>query len=223
MAKRDYYEVLGREPRCLRGGHQEGLPQARDEAPSGPQSGRQGRRGEIQGSEGGLRDPLRRRRSARPTISSATPASIRRRDRRRGRARRADGFGGFADAFGDIFSDIFGAQRGGAGAATASIAAPTCATTSRSALEEAARGTETKIRIPTMEECETCHGTGAKPGTQPKTCETCHGRGEVRVSQGFFSIQQTCPTCHGARQGRSGSVRDLPWRRAGSRSTRRCR
>ena len=64
-------------------------------------------------------------------------------------------------------------------------------------LEEIARGTEAKIRIPALEECETCHGSGAKPGTQPKQCPTCHGRGEVRVSQGFFSIQQTCPTCHG--------------------------
>src|SRR6478672_11733908 len=63
--------------------------------------------------------------------------------------------------------------------------------------EQAARGTETKIRIPTMETCETCHGSGAKPGTQPKTCETCHGSGTVRLSQGFFSIQQTCPTCLG--------------------------
>jgi molecular chaperone DnaJ len=64
-------------------------------------------------------------------------------------------------------------------------------------LEDAARGAEVKIRIPTLEECETCHGSGAKPGTEPKQCPTCHGRGEVRVSQGFFSIQQTCPQCHG--------------------------
>src|SRR5206468_3658755 len=64
-------------------------------------------------------------------------------------------------------------------------------------LEEAAKGTEVKIRIPALEECATCKGTGAKPGTQPKQCPSCHGRGEVRVSQGFFSIQQTCPQCHG--------------------------
>ena len=52
-----------------------------------------------------------------------------------------------------------------------------------------------------METCETCNGSGAKPGTQPKTCETCHGAGQVRLSQGFFSIQQTCPTLprHAAR------------------------
>ena len=48
-----------------------------------------------------------------------------------------------------------------------------------------------------MEECETCKGTGAKPGTQPTQCTTCHGHGQVRMQQGFFSIQQTCPRCHG--------------------------
>jgi molecular chaperone DnaJ len=65
-------------------------------------------------------------------------------------------------------------------------------------LEDAARGTETRIRIPTLEECETCKGTGAKPGTQPTQCTTCGGHGQVRMQQGFFSIQQTCPKCHGS-------------------------
>jgi molecular chaperone DnaJ len=65
-------------------------------------------------------------------------------------------------------------------------------------LEEAARGTETRVRIPTMEECETCHGSGAKPGTEPTACQTCGGHGQVRMTQGFFSIQQTCPKCHGS-------------------------
>src|SRR5574343_55566 len=64
-------------------------------------------------------------------------------------------------------------------------------------LEQAAHGTETKIRIPTMEVCEPCKGSGAKPGTQPKTCPTCNGSGQVRLQQGFFSIQQTCHKCHG--------------------------
>jgi molecular chaperone DnaJ len=64
-------------------------------------------------------------------------------------------------------------------------------------LEQAAFGTETKIRIPTMEVCDACHGSGAKAGTQPKTCPTCQGSGQVRLQQGFFSIQQTCPKCHG--------------------------
>ena len=106
-----------------------------------------------------------------------------------------EGFGGFSDAFGDIFGEIFGAQRGGRG--TGVYRGADLRYNLELALEEAARGTEAKIRIPTMEECETCHGSGAKPGTQPKQCPACNGRGEVRVSQGFFSIQQTCPTCHG--------------------------
>jgi molecular chaperone DnaJ len=110
-------------------------------------------------------------------------------------ARGGDGFGGFADAFGDIFGEIFGAQRGGRGNGV--YRGADLRYNLELALEDAARGTEAKIRIPTLESCETCHGSGAKPGTQPKQCGTCHGRGEVRVSQGFFSIQQTCPACHG--------------------------
>jgi len=106
------------------------------------------------------------------------------------------GFGGFAEAFGDIFSDIFG---GGQGRGRSSVfRGADLRYNLEVTLEQAARGTETKIRIPTMETCETCHGSGAKAGTQPKTCETCHGSGTVRLSQGFFSIQQTCPTCHGS-------------------------
>ncbi|MGZ5146003.1 MAG: molecular chaperone DnaJ, partial [Burkholderiales bacterium] len=112
-----------------------------------------------------------------------------------GGPRGAEGFGGFSDAFGDIFGEIFGAQRGGRGSGV--YRGADLRYNLELTLEEAARGTEAKIRIPAMEECGTCHGTGAKPGTQPKECQSCHGRGEVRVSQGFFSIQQTCPRCHG--------------------------
>jgi molecular chaperone DnaJ len=111
-------------------------------------------------------------------------------------ARGAEGFGGFADAFGDIFGEIFGQQRGGARGGGVYRGADLRYNLELS-LEDAAHGTDVKIRIPTMDECETCHGNGAAPGTQPQTCPTCHGRGEVRVSQGFFSIQQTCPQCRG--------------------------
>ncbi len=106
-----------------------------------------------------------------------------------------EGFGGFADAFGDIFGEIFGQGRGGRGNGV--FRGADLRYNLELALEEAARGTEATIRIPTLENCATCHGSGAKPGTQPKPCASCGGRGEVRVSQGFFSIQQTCPTCHG--------------------------
>ncbi len=104
------------------------------------------------------------------------------------------GFGTFADAFGDIFGDIFGAGRQRSNVYRGADLRYNL----EISLEEAARGTETRVRIPTMEECETCSGSGAKPGTQPMTCPTCGGQGQVRMTQGFFSIQQTCPKCHGS-------------------------
>src|SRR5436190_13903838 len=105
----------------------------------------------------------------------------------------ADGFGGFADAFGDIFGEIFGSAGGGRGRGNGVYRGADLRYNLELSLEEAARGTEAKIRIPALEQCATCHGSGAKPGTQPQTCPTCHGQGQVRMSQGFFSIQQTCP------------------------------
>jgi len=104
------------------------------------------------------------------------------------------GFGGFADAFGDIFSDIFGGGRSRSNV----FRGADLRYNLEISLEDAARGTETRIRIPGMEQCDTCHGTGAKPGTSPSTCPTCQGHGQVRMQQGFFSIQQTCPRCHGS-------------------------
>jgi molecular chaperone DnaJ len=105
----------------------------------------------------------------------------------------AAGGANFADAFGDIFSEIFGGGRARANVYRGADLRYNLEIT----LEEAARGTETKIRIPTLEQCETCHGSGAKPGTEPVTCPTCHGQGQVRIQQGFFSLQQTCPRCSG--------------------------
>ncbi|MBN9425276.1 MAG: molecular chaperone DnaJ [Burkholderiales bacterium] len=108
----------------------------------------------------------------------------------------AGGMGGFADVFGDIFGDIFGGQRQGGGRSNVYRGADLRYAMEIS-LEQAANGYTTEIRVPSWESCETCHGSGAKPGTKPKTCHTCGGQGAVRVQQGFFSIQQTCPTCHG--------------------------
>ncbi len=105
------------------------------------------------------------------------------------------GFGGadFSDIFGDMFGDIFGGgRRRGRGA--------DLRYNLEISLEDAVQGTETEIRIPTLVECETCKGSGAKPGSTPKTCGTCRGIGQVRMQQGFFSIQQTCPTCQGSGQ-----------------------
>ena len=107
------------------------------------------------------------------------------------------GFGGFGDAFGDIFGEIFGNQGGRGGGRSGVYRGADLRYNLEVSLEEAARGTDTRIRIPTMDDCGTCGGTGAKPGTKPVTCTTCNGVGQVRMQQGFFSIQQTCPKCHG--------------------------
>ncbi len=106
-----------------------------------------------------------------------------------------EGFGGFADAFGDIFSDIFGG--GARGGRNAVYRGADLRYSMEITLEQAAEGFATEIRVPSWETCETCSGSGAKPGTSAKTCGTCGGAGNVRMSQGFFSIQQTCPTCRG--------------------------
>ena len=100
---------------------------------------------------------------------------------------------GFTDAFSDIFGDIFGSRGGRSNMHRGSDLRYNM----EISLEQAARGAETKIRIPTLETCETCHGDGSKPGSSPKTCSTCNGHGQVRMQQGFFSIQQTCPKCQG--------------------------
>jgi len=114
----------------------------------------------------------------------------------------AGGFGGgfgnaadLGDIFGGVFRDIFGAGRSGGG--QQGYRGADLRYTLDLTLEEAVFGTTAKIRVPTLVSCATCTGTGAKPGTKPTTCPTCRGVGQVRMQQGFFSIQQTCPRCQG--------------------------
>ena len=109
-----------------------------------------------------------------------------------------EGFGGFAEAFGDIFGDMFGQQRGRAGGGRQVFRGGDLSYAMEVTLEEAAKGKDAQIRIPSHDNCEVCSGTGAKPGTQAKTCGTCGGAGAVQMRQGFFSVQQPCPTCKGA-------------------------
>jgi molecular chaperone DnaJ len=106
------------------------------------------------------------------------------------------GFGssGFGDAFSDIFGDIFGT---GGGRSRVRKGADLQYNLELS-LEDAVAGTTVKIRVPTMKHCTSCSGTGAKEGSSPETCGTCGGHGQVRMQQGFFSVQQTCPKCRGA-------------------------
>ena len=110
----------------------------------------------------------------------------------------AEGMGGFAEAFGDIFGDVFGGQRGGQGGGGRQVfRGGDLSYAMEITLEEAAHGKEAQIRIPGWDDCATCHGSGAKPGTKVATCTTCHGHGAVQMRQGFFSVQQTCPQCKG--------------------------
>lgn len=106
--------------------------------------------------------------------------------------------GSFADAFGDIFGDIFGGGRGGRSAGPQVYRGADLRYNLEITLEQAAHGFDTSIRIPSWDECTVCHGSGAKPGTSAQTCPTCAGHGQVRMQQGFFSVQQTCPHCHGS-------------------------
>lgn len=105
------------------------------------------------------------------------------------------GGGSFSDVFGDVFGDIFGGA-GGQSGARASRGSDLRYNLEMS-LEEAVRGTSKKLKIPTYVSCKTCNGSGAKKGTSPATCSTCGGHGQVRMQQGFFSLQQTCPKCQG--------------------------
>ena len=110
----------------------------------------------------------------------------------------AGGFGGggsenFSDIFGDVFGDIFG----GGGRSRGPQRGSDLRYNLEIDLEEAVKGTTTTIRVPTLVACKPCDGSGAKKGSSPVTCTTCGGVGQVRMQQGFFSVQQTCPNCRG--------------------------
>ncbi|MGA7796234.1 MAG: molecular chaperone DnaJ [Candidatus Acidiferrales bacterium] len=107
-------------------------------------------------------------------------------------------FDEFQDIFGDFFGfeDIFGGRRGRSRAQRGADLRYDMKLT----FEEAASGVNTKIRIPRLEFCEACNGTGAKAGTGVVACVTCGGRGQIHYQQGFFTISRTCPDCRGAGQ-----------------------
>lgn len=109
---------------------------------------------------------------------------------------RGGGGASFSDVFGDVFGDIFGGG-GGRGGGQRVYRGADLRYNLELSLEDAVRGTTVKIRVPTFASCKTCGGSGAKKGTQPSTCTTCGGHGQVRMQQGFFSVQQTCPRCKG--------------------------
>ena len=102
---------------------------------------------------------------------------------------------GFGDIFGDVFGDIFGGARRGASQV---FRGADLGYELKLDLERAVSGDSITIEVPTRVSCDTCGGSGAEQGTNPVKCTTCGGAGQVRMQQGFFSIQQTCPACKGA-------------------------
>jgi len=124
------------------------------------------------------------------------------------------GFGGGADAFSDIFGDVFGDIFGGGrrGGRSQVFRGADLRYDLELTLEQAVAGDSITLDIPAQVECTRCAGKGAEPGSQPINCKTCGGLGQVRVTQGFFSIQQTCPNCGGA-----GATIDKPCRECGGR------
>jgi molecular chaperone DnaJ len=128
------------------------------------------------------------------------------------------GFGGFGDIFDSVFGDIFGAAGGpGARRGQRVYRGADMQYDLELTLEEAVFGNTVKIRTPTSKECPACKGSGARSGSEPTSCTTCGGYGQVRMSQGFFSVQQTCPKCRGTGKiirdpcvpcGGAGRVRD---------------
>jgi molecular chaperone DnaJ len=116
-------------------------------------------------------------------------------------ARGGGGRGGFsADAFSDIFGDVFGDIFGGArrGGRSQVFRGADLRYELELDLSQAVFGHQVEIDVARLGECEVCKGSGAAKGSAPATCDTCGGAGQVRISQGFFQLQQTCPRCRGA-------------------------
>jgi len=205
MAKRDYYEVLG----VARNASQEEIRKAYRKLAhqyhpdkTGGDKGAEEKFKEVNEAHAVLSDPKKREQYDR--FGHEGPGF--------------QGYeGGFATGdfgFGDVFSDIFGDFFGGAARGSRGRNAPQRGSSLQYNLEidfeQAASGTEKRIRIPRAEACSECSGTGAQPGTSRQSCTQCNGTGHIQRSQGFFSISRTCPRCRG-----EGTMIEYPCRRCG--------
>lgn len=200
MSKRDYYEVLG----VARGASADELKKAYrrlamkhhpDRNPGDKEA--EARFKEAKEAYEVLTDDNKRAAYDRFGHAGVDAAS--------GAAGRPGGFGAgdaFGDIFGDVFGDIFG---GGRRSRSSAFRGADLRYELALDLEQAVFGATVNISIPSLTACESCEGSGAAPGSGKSQCRRCSGAGQIRVSQGFFSIQQTCPGCQGA-----GEVVDQP-------------
>jgi molecular chaperone DnaJ len=197
LAKRDFYEVLG----CQKGADEGALKSAYrklamqfhpDRNPGNEEAEHKFK--EINEAYDTLKDPQKR--AAYDRFGHAAFENG-------GGGRGGPGFGPeFASSMSDIFEDIFGdfmgggGRRGGGGGA-ARMRGSDLRYNLEISLEESFDGRTVEIDVPTLSTCETCDGSGAKPGTGTHTCRQCNGHGKVRAAQGFFTIERTCPVCQG--------------------------
>jgi molecular chaperone DnaJ len=118
----------------------------------------------------------------------------------RGGFQQGDFASSFSDVFEDLFGDFMGGQRGGGGGRSRAQRGSDLRYNLRVTLEEAHKGIQKTINVPSSQTCDVCSGTGAEGGAEPVTCPTCSGMGKVRAQQGFFTVERTCPTCNGMGQ-----------------------
>lgn len=120
-------------------------------------------------------------------------------------------FSGFGSAFSDIFEDMFGDAMGRGGRnSTGPSRGSDVQFTLEVSLEDSFKGKEAKLKIPTVDPCDQCNGSGSENGAKPEKCGTCDGHGRVRATQGFFTIERACPTCNGA-----GTIIKSPCKKCG--------
>ena len=117
-----------------------------------------------------------------------------------GSAGQGQGFQDMGDIFSEVFGQAFGEMFNSGRRPTGPARGQDLRYDVEISLEQAFAGDELEVRFPTVQSCEVCDGSGAKPGTHPATCATCGGAGRVRAQQGFFAVERTCPRCGGRGQ-----------------------
>ncbi|CAK0753526.1 chaperone protein DnaJ [Azospirillaceae bacterium] len=201
MAKQDYYELLGVQraasPDELKKAYRKMAMQYHPDRNPGDKSAEQKFK-EISEAYDVLRDEQKRAAYDRFGHAAFEGGG--------GGGRSAGGFdfsfgGGFADIFDEMFGEFMGGgggRRGGGGGNTAGGRGSDLRCNLEVTLEDAFRGSQTTVRVPTSVMCESCKGSGSEGGGQPVSCSTCSGMGKIRAQQGFFTIERACPACHGA-------------------------
>jgi molecular chaperone DnaJ len=190
---RDYYEILGVDRGCDAGGLKAAFRKmAMEHHPdrNGGSADAEGRFKEINEAYSILSDPQKR--AAYDRFGHAGVNG-------QGGGGGGGQFHDVHDIFNEVFGDIFG-SRGGGRQRSGPARGADLRYDMEITLEQAYAGAEVEISVPATLTCETCDGSGAKPGTSPTQCSTCNGQGRVRASQGFFSIERACPRCGGAGQ-----------------------